>query len=789
VPSYDFQYVVFNAPDAQLFGASEKRDGDFTSGSYFVDLPDGRRQKVAYYVTPESGYVANVTYEDPNNVPVYAGDGTHEDGTISAQTSLGDEHFRIKGGHEIETGNVFRHNLIKEKEIKNPHSILTNSNSRYSKTSEFTKTFPLLAEDRRYTTNKSFSSLKKFTRPIARRPLLVSGKSTVDEVLLPQRSSDKKRHLFPIQPLNEQTQSPSSDSQSNIFDYASFVKSRRPEDLNAANAKQVERKRTKIVDNSPYLRTTPSNVAHMAKTTGNIASKSKSFKHTSVSQPNSGYVYSTSEVKPTPIIPPSTIMQPPKPLFPPKPLSGELAFLTAFNASTEGSLPLPVITSGTKVQPLTPSVEKTRIQEPYMRADENYRTLSSRYVSENQPPAAATNEFAFNGNGLGIQPRVAKPTPVREPFVWNKNGNFGIRLPSSGASQLSKTATSSSGSFGITFPLSQVTGERDAPADIGAQLSLLTRTSSRRENTKEKPKLKVEAPSIIMLPPGATIPLADRDINSRVNPTVIDTRSVFNTHEDTETPKGGISLQRATAKAAPLNVQPAFNTQLKFNAETTFEAQPRSNTREVVGGRSLGIYFPRVTSVGSFNTQPTSNSQPTFKTQATFNSQPTLNIQPSHHRNIGASLGGVPLPGQWTEDGHRITDIKQQFNGHREQNHDYRQRHHDQNNRQQTDSNRQPNYNRLPTGEDNRRGLVVQKLEPVLRLLLPTDSSVPIALHGLQAIERRNFDSKSCRGDGQPSGEVMTRMDDGAVSDLDESVFRRDDHTQGTRFGFNVLAS
>lgn len=45
------------------FGAEESRKGDYTDGSYFVVLPDGRRQIVKYYVDGYSGYVADVKYE------------------------------------------------------------------------------------------------------------------------------------------------------------------------------------------------------------------------------------------------------------------------------------------------------------------------------------------------------------------------------------------------------------------------------------------------------------------------------------------------------------------------------------------------------------------------------------------------------------------------------------------------------------------------------------------------------------------------------------------------------
>jgi len=45
------------------YGAEESREGDSTKGSYFVDLPDGRRLVVTYYVNGDSGFVADVKYE------------------------------------------------------------------------------------------------------------------------------------------------------------------------------------------------------------------------------------------------------------------------------------------------------------------------------------------------------------------------------------------------------------------------------------------------------------------------------------------------------------------------------------------------------------------------------------------------------------------------------------------------------------------------------------------------------------------------------------------------------
>ena len=45
------------------FGQNEERDGDVTSGSYYVALPDGRIQRVTYSVDGDGGFLAEVTYE------------------------------------------------------------------------------------------------------------------------------------------------------------------------------------------------------------------------------------------------------------------------------------------------------------------------------------------------------------------------------------------------------------------------------------------------------------------------------------------------------------------------------------------------------------------------------------------------------------------------------------------------------------------------------------------------------------------------------------------------------
>ncbi|CAL4108115.1 unnamed protein product, partial [Meganyctiphanes norvegica] len=60
---YDFDWSVKDEYSGNNFGQEESREGDRTEGSYYVHLPDGRLQKVTYYVDGDSGYVAEVTYE------------------------------------------------------------------------------------------------------------------------------------------------------------------------------------------------------------------------------------------------------------------------------------------------------------------------------------------------------------------------------------------------------------------------------------------------------------------------------------------------------------------------------------------------------------------------------------------------------------------------------------------------------------------------------------------------------------------------------------------------------
>jgi len=66
-PKYEFDWAV-NEDYAQ-FTHGEQRDHDNTKGSYSVDLPDGRRQTVTYYVDGDSGFVAEVSYSGEARYP------------------------------------------------------------------------------------------------------------------------------------------------------------------------------------------------------------------------------------------------------------------------------------------------------------------------------------------------------------------------------------------------------------------------------------------------------------------------------------------------------------------------------------------------------------------------------------------------------------------------------------------------------------------------------------------------------------------------------------------------
>ena len=67
--AYSYEYAVKDDYSGNDFGHQETRNGDATSGSYYVQMPDGRLQKVTYTVDAYGGYQAEVTYEGTAQYP------------------------------------------------------------------------------------------------------------------------------------------------------------------------------------------------------------------------------------------------------------------------------------------------------------------------------------------------------------------------------------------------------------------------------------------------------------------------------------------------------------------------------------------------------------------------------------------------------------------------------------------------------------------------------------------------------------------------------------------------
>ncbi|XP_076065102.1 cuticle protein 7-like [Oratosquilla oratoria] len=69
---FEFAYAVKDDYSGNNFAHDEKSDGDVTSGSYRVLLPDGRTQIVTFTADHHNGYVAQVTYEGEATYPAPA---------------------------------------------------------------------------------------------------------------------------------------------------------------------------------------------------------------------------------------------------------------------------------------------------------------------------------------------------------------------------------------------------------------------------------------------------------------------------------------------------------------------------------------------------------------------------------------------------------------------------------------------------------------------------------------------------------------------------------------------
>ncbi|KAK4014226.1 hypothetical protein OUZ56_026757 [Daphnia magna] len=67
---YTFSYIVQDDETYNDYLHTEKTDGKVTTGSYRVELPDGRTQIVTYRAD-ENGYTAVVKYEGVAQYPEY----------------------------------------------------------------------------------------------------------------------------------------------------------------------------------------------------------------------------------------------------------------------------------------------------------------------------------------------------------------------------------------------------------------------------------------------------------------------------------------------------------------------------------------------------------------------------------------------------------------------------------------------------------------------------------------------------------------------------------------------
>merc|ERR1712243_71522 len=99
-PKYQFTYGVQDPDTGNNYGQQESRDGESTQGEYFVNLPDGRLQKVTYTVSGDGGYIAELpTLERPSirqNLQVDTRDASKDTHSVSSCTHKWSEIVRIQ---------------------------------------------------------------------------------------------------------------------------------------------------------------------------------------------------------------------------------------------------------------------------------------------------------------------------------------------------------------------------------------------------------------------------------------------------------------------------------------------------------------------------------------------------------------------------------------------------------------------------------------------------------------------------------------------------------------------
>lgn len=81
---YNFEYNVLDYQSGNDFGHMETRDGDRTTGRYYVLLPDGRKQIVTYEAD-QNGYRPTITYEQTNQ----QGNNNQQGGGYNANAQSG----------------------------------------------------------------------------------------------------------------------------------------------------------------------------------------------------------------------------------------------------------------------------------------------------------------------------------------------------------------------------------------------------------------------------------------------------------------------------------------------------------------------------------------------------------------------------------------------------------------------------------------------------------------------------------------------------------------------------
>ncbi|XP_037804343.1 cuticle protein 18.6-like [Penaeus monodon] len=69
---FEFAYAVQDDYSGNNYAHQETSDGQVTSGSYRVALPDGRTEIVEFTADHDNGYVANVAYEGEASYPAPA---------------------------------------------------------------------------------------------------------------------------------------------------------------------------------------------------------------------------------------------------------------------------------------------------------------------------------------------------------------------------------------------------------------------------------------------------------------------------------------------------------------------------------------------------------------------------------------------------------------------------------------------------------------------------------------------------------------------------------------------